>query len=572
MDTRVSTYLLLAILIATCAAVLLAGCTGTPSGGSNQTSVPTTLAGNTSAANASAAPGANQTAAGLGAIMAGTPVQEASVPSVQKATPAGAPTSGTTPVSPTPTKCTSDFTASVTSGVAPLTVTFTATAPCAAQKRSWNFGDGGPMASIEGGKVETYTYATPGTYTVKLYEKFYSDDPADTQGFYGGEKEKVGYITVTGTTTATGTASPTGTASVGPTPTKCTSDFTASVTSGVAPLTVTFTATAPCAAQKRSWNFGDGGPMASIEGGKVETYTYATPGTYTVKLYEKFYSDDPADTQGFYGGEKEKIGFITVSGTTSSTGTAVVSPTPTHCQADFTASVTSGPAPLTVTFTRTAPCASQKRSWNFGDSGPMSSIEGGPVETYTYETPGTYTVSLYEKFYTDDNIEGFYGDTETKVGYITVTGKAVSPTPTHCKTDFTADITSGPAPLTVTFTSTSPCDSQKCIWWFADNGPMSTIEGGKVQTYTFEKAGTFTVRLSEKFYGTGSEDYYLDIKEKSDYIHVTDGPVIKPSLRLTVFPTIKVTPKITLIKPGVTLVKDKKEIIVNPVGPVSGNG
>lgn len=380
MDTRGSTFLLLAILVATCAAVFLAGCTGTPSGGSNQTAVPTTLAGNTSAANASAAPGANETAAGLGAIMAGTPVPEASVSSVQKATQAGAPTSGTTPVSPTPTKCTTDFTASVTSGVAPLTVTFTATAPCDAQKRTWVFGDGGPMASIEGAKVETYTYDTPGTYTVKLSEKFYSDDPADTLGFYASEKEKVGYVIVTGTTSATGTASITGTTSA--------------------------------------------------------------------------------------------KGTATVTGTASVTGTTTVSPTPTHCQADFTASVTSGPAPLTVTFTRTAPCASQKRNWNFGDGGPMSSIEGGPVETYTYETPGTYTVSLYEKFYTDDNIEGFYGDTETKVGYITV----------------------------------------------------------------------------------------------------TKGLVVNPSLHITHLPTLKATPLVTLVKPGITLPKEKKEIVVNPIGPVSGNG
>ncbi|KAF5034782.1 PKD domain protein [anaerobic digester metagenome] len=380
MDTRGSTFLLLAILVATCAAVFLAGCTGTPSGGSNQTAVPTALAGNTSAANASAAPGANETAAGLGAIMAGTPVQEASVSSVQKATQAGAPTSGTTPVSPTPTKCTTDFTASITSGVAPLTVTFTATAPCDAQKRTWVFGDGGPMASIEGAKVETYTYDTPGTYTVKLSEKFYSDDPADTLGFYASEKEKVGYVIVTGTTSATGTASITGTTSA--------------------------------------------------------------------------------------------KGTATVTGTASVTGTTTVSPTPTHCQADFTASVTSGPAPLTVTFTRTAPCASQKRNWNFGDGGPMSSIEGGPVETYTYETPGTYTVSLYEKFYTDDNIEGFYGDTETKVGYITV----------------------------------------------------------------------------------------------------TKGLVVNPSLHITHLPTLKATPLVTLVKPGITLPKEKKEIVVNPIGPVSGNG
>ncbi|HIH04184.1 MAG TPA: hypothetical protein HA263_10205 [Methanoregulaceae archaeon] len=101
---------------------------------------------------------------------------------------------------------------------------------------------------------------------------------------------------------------------------------------------------------------------------------------------------------------------------------------------------------------------------------------------------------------------------------------------------------------------------------------MSTIEGGKVQSYTFENPGTYTVRLSEKFYGTGSEDFYMDIKEKGGYIHVTNGLVVNPSFHLTNLPTLKVTPQITLIKPGLTLSKDKLDFVIDPVGPVSNPG
>ncbi|CVK32656.1 protein of unknown function [Methanoculleus bourgensis] len=76
--------------------------------------------------------------------------------------------------------------------------------------------------------------------------------------------------------------------------------------------------------------------------------------------------------------------------------------------ADFTADVTSGPAPLTVAFTDNSTDA-ESRSWDFGD-GTASTDQN---TTHTYETAGTYTVNL-----TVTNAVGSSSATQT----ITVTG------------------------------------------------------------------------------------------------------------------------------------------------------
>jgi hypothetical protein len=68
-------------------------------------------------------------------------------------------------------------------------------------------------------------------------------------------------------------------------------------------------------------------------------------------------------------------------------------PDPGAPTADFTASVTSGPAPLDVDFTDFTDFSSQTPtgwSWSFGDTG----TSGGQHPTRQYTVPGTYTVSL----------------------------------------------------------------------------------------------------------------------------------------------------------------------------------
>jgi len=94
-------------------------------------------------------------------------------------------------------------------------------------------------------------------------------------------------------------------------------------------------------------------------------------------------------------------------------GVPSVSPPPV---ASFTASPTSGTAPLTVQFTDTSTNTPTSWSWTFGDGG--TSTAQNPDHTYT--AAGTYTVTL-----TATNAGG--SDTETKAGYITV---SAAPTPT----------------------------------------------------------------------------------------------------------------------------------------------
>ena len=79
--------------------------------------------------------------------------------------------------------------------------------------------------------------------------------------------------------------------------------------------------------------------------------------------------------------------------------------------AEFTASTTSGNAPLSVNFTDQSTGSPTTWYWNFGD-GSTSTLQN---PSHTYSSGGIYSVSL-----TVGN--GSSSDTETKLNYITVTG------------------------------------------------------------------------------------------------------------------------------------------------------
>ena len=88
--------------------------------------------------------------------------------------------------------------------------------------------------------------------------------------------------------------------------------------------------------------------------------------------------------------------------------------------ADFTASVTSGPGPLTVWFTDTSSPGTggiETWSWDFGDDSSSSSDQH---PTHVYTSMGQYTVALTVA-------NGTGSDTETKGAFITVTSDAAMP-------------------------------------------------------------------------------------------------------------------------------------------------
>ncbi len=220
------------------------------------------------------------------------------------------------------------FSADKTSGTAPVTVNLADTSTGTITSRVWDLGDGTTSTAQSVAK----TYNSAGNYTVTL-----------TVGNSGG------------TTTATKTISVTTSTATAPV-----ASFSATPTSGTAPLLVTLSDTSTGTVSIRTWDLGDGTTSTAQSVAK----TYNSAGSYTVKL-----------TVSNSGG----------STTTSKTISATAS-TPT---ANFTASPTSGVAPLPVTFSNSSTNA-VSYSWNFGDG----TTDTAQNPSHTYANAGTYTVTL----------------------------------------------------------------------------------------------------------------------------------------------------------------------------------
>jgi PKD repeat protein len=220
------------------------------------------------------------------------------------------------------------FSGDPTSGCAPLEVCFADASTGTPTSWSWSFGDGGTSAE----QNPCHTYTAPGSYTVSLTAANACSSDVET---------KSGYVQAGGLPTAA---------------------FSASLTSGCLPLEVCFTDQSSGYPASWSWDFGDGATSTQ----QNPCHTYAAPGSYTVSL-----------TVSNGCGEDTQVNpdYIQVGG----------SPT-----AAFSASLTSGLAPLEVCFTNASTGSPTSWSWDFGDG--ESSTEPDPC--HTYYSPGRYTVSL----------------------------------------------------------------------------------------------------------------------------------------------------------------------------------
>ena len=294
--------------------------------------------------------------------------------------------------------------------VAPATVTFDDASAGPPTTWAWDFGDG----STASGLGATHTFAA-GTWTVTLSV----DGPA-------------------GPHTATST--------VVVLPAAPSVSITASATSGVAPLAVTFGADAAGAAvSDYGWDFESDGTVDDTAASPV--HVFDPSGAYTVTLH------------------------ATVGGvpTTATTVVNALEPAPA---AVITASVASGPAPLLVSlgYTSTGGRVTSE-SWDFGDK-TAASTQRSP--NHTFSTPGEYTVGL--------TLSG-PGGTRTLTTSIRVVAATAA--------SFTASAAYGPAPLAVSFTDTSAGSPTGWEWAFGD-GSTSTQQH---PSHTFA-SGTWTVRLT----------------------------------------------------------------------------
>lgn len=332
-----------------------------------------------------------------------------------------------------------NFTTSVTSGKAPLTIQFTDTSLRSPGQWAWDFGDGA-TATTQNAK---HTYTTGGTYTVTL--------------------------TVTNSTTGSDTRTKYELISV-ITPTPLIANFTATNTTGKVPLTVRFTDTSLNTPTEWSWDFGDNTTTTE----QNPLHTYSDVGTFTVSLTAT--NDDGSDTLTM-------TDLITVNPLTP--------PIP-----NFTASPRIGQVPLTVVFTDTSTGGVPTLwYWMFGDGTDAA----GPNVTHTYTTPGNYTIVLEVANYDADVFE-------TRPDYITVL-----PIPAPVA-DFSGSPTSGGAPLTVQFTDISTEEPTSWSWDFGD-GYVSSVQN---PVHQYDVSGTYTVNL------TATNDGGSSTKTQTNYITVVN--------------------------------------------------
>jgi PKD repeat protein len=176
--------------------------------------------------------------------------------------------------------------------------------------------------------------------------------------------------------------------------------FNANTTSGIVPQTVKFTDQSAGYPTSWNWSFGDGSNSTQ----QNPTHTYTNIGNYNVSLTVSNADGNNTTT---------KADFITVN-------------TLRPPVASFSASPTSGEAPLTVVFTDASIGSPASWSWNFGDGG--KSNEQNPV--HTYKNAGRYTVKMKAR-----NSAG--SSTVTKPKYIKVTSNNINEkSPTSWKWNF----------------------------------------------------------------------------------------------------------------------------------------
>ena len=239
-----------------------------------------------------------------------------------------------------------------------------------------------------------------------------------------------------------------------------TASYTATPNSGQPPLDVSFDASASSDpdgdALTYAWDFGDG----SNGSGVSPSHTFTQAGSYDVVL--------------------------TVSdGVASDTETQTINVSQSNLPpvASFSATPTSGPAPLAVSFDASAssdpngdPLA---YTWEFGDGARAS----GETTSHTYTQDGTYTAML---IVADASLR----DTTTQT--ITV----VTPSNDPPTASFIATPTAGYAPLLVSFNAGTSSDPDGDVltysWDFGDGSSAS----GLTAAHTYTQTGTYDAELT----------------------------------------------------------------------------
>jgi PKD repeat protein len=300
-----------------------------------------------------------------------------------------------------------NFTANTTSGTVPLNVQFNDQSTGNVTSYNWTFGDGGSSAL----QNPTYTYNTPGTYTV-----------TETVTGPSGNSTAQNIITVNYPAPVAG--------------------FTENATNGLNPLNIQFNDQSIGNITSYYWDFGDG-TKSTLQN---PTHTYTNEGTYNVTETVTGPGGNNTQTQ---------TNLITVN-----------YPAPI---ASFTENTTSGTAPLNIQFNDQSTGTITQYNWNFGD-GTTSTLQN---PTHTFSDPGVYTVI----------------ETVTSLGGSHTTTMNINVKYPAVTASFTTNTTSGTVPLSIQFTDSSTNNPVSWSWIFGD-GTTSTEQN---PTHTYNTPGTYNV-------------------------------------------------------------------------------
>jgi PKD repeat protein len=153
---------------------------------------------------------------------------------------------------------------------------------------------------------------------------------------------------------------------------------------------------------------------------------------------------------------------------------------PAAAGADIAPSTTSGTAPLSVTFTDNTPGATSS-SWTFGDGAPAE--PGNPV-THTYQSAGTYTVSLMSS----DGVN----PAQTFSASITVEQPPPPPPP---NSQFTSAAAPGAGPHAVRFDGSGSAGATEWRWTFGD-GTAEAVTATPAIVHPYALPGSYRVTLT----------------------------------------------------------------------------
>ena len=269
-------------------------------------------------------------------------------------------------------------------------------------------------------------------------------------------------------------------------------NFTADVTSGIAPLTVQFNdESTGVIILDYAWDFNDDGIVDSTL--QNPEFTYETAGTYTVSLTVSNTGGSSTETKTDY----------------------IVSVLPDSPVAYFSVDMTSGAAPLTVQFTDLTTNKPISWAWDFESDGIIDSHEQNP--SWTYDTTGNYTVTL-----TASNLVA--SDTVTRINLTSVVNLPPM-------ADFSADSFVTLIGHSVQFTDLSTNSPTSWQWDFNNDGVVdSTMQN---PNYTYTTAGTYTVNLTvSNPAGSGDEvkSDYIVVRQQaspaSNFTYTSDGSSI----------------------------------------------